>query len=126
MRSFWRRYARVPGSLHGVGFGPPFGGVRYALGRWKIADGMTLATGRHAMNAKRTAINQSEITEAPTVYVVDDDVAVREMLAPLIRSAGWQPSMAASAEEFLARSQAIAPSCLLTELNLPDMTGLDL
>src|ERR1700730_340732 len=87
---------------------------------------MTLASGRHAMNAKRSAINQPEITEAPTVYVVDDDVAVREMLAPLIRSAGWQPRMAASAEEFLARSQAVAPSCLLTELNLPGMTGLDL
>ena len=78
------------------------------------------------MNAKRTVINQSEIPEAPTVYVVDGDPAVREMLVPLIHSAGCRPMMAASAEEFLAGPQAVAPGCLLTELKLSGMSGLDL
>jgi FixJ family two-component response regulator len=48
----------------------------------------------------------------PTVFVVDDDVSVRESLELLIRCAGWQPETFASAEEFLARPRLLAPSCL--------------
>jgi FixJ family two-component response regulator len=62
----------------------------------------------------------------PIVFVVDDDVSVRESLELLIRCAGWQPKIAASAEEFLARPRVFTPSCLLLDVNLPDINGLDL
>src|SRR3981081_1173495 len=62
----------------------------------------------------------------PVVFVVDDDVSVRESLELLIRSAGWQPETFASAQEFLARPPVFAPSCLVLDVNLPDLNGLDL
>src|SRR5712671_6622585 len=62
----------------------------------------------------------------PIVFVVDDDVSVRESLEPLIRCAGWQPETFASAQEFLARPRVLAPSCLILDVNLPDLNGLDL
>ena len=62
----------------------------------------------------------------PIVFVVDDDVSVRESLDLLIRCAGWQPETFASAQEFLARPRALAPSCLILDVNLPDLSGLDL
>ncbi|HEY4922544.1 MAG TPA: response regulator transcription factor [Xanthobacteraceae bacterium] len=63
---------------------------------------------------------------APIVFVVDDDISVRESLDALIRCAGWQPEMFASAQEFLARPRAVAPSCLVLDVTLPDLNGLDL
>ena len=63
---------------------------------------------------------------APIVFVVDDDISVRESLDALIRCAGWQPEMFASAQEFLARPRALAPSCLVLDVTLPDLNGLDL
>jgi FixJ family two-component response regulator len=60
------------------------------------------------------------------VYVVDDDVAVRESLDLLIRTAGWQPETYASAQAFLARADVPGPSCLVLDVSLPDLTGLDL
>jgi|SRR5258708_1910438 len=62
----------------------------------------------------------------PIVFVVDDDVSVRESLELLIRCAGWQPETFASAQEFLARPRANAPSCLVLDVTLPDLNGLDL
>ncbi len=62
----------------------------------------------------------------PIVFVVDDDISVRESLELLIRCAGWQPETFASARAFLARPQALAPSCLVLDVSLPDLTGLDL
>jgi FixJ family two-component response regulator len=62
----------------------------------------------------------------PIVFVVDDDVSVRESLELLIRCAGWQPKISASAEEFLARPRVFTPSCLLLDVNLPNINGLDL
>ena len=62
----------------------------------------------------------------PIVFVVDNDVSVRESLELLIRCAGWQPKISASAEEFLARPRVLAPSCLILDVNLPDLNGLDL
>jgi FixJ family two-component response regulator len=62
----------------------------------------------------------------PIVFVVDDDISVRESLELLIRSAGWEPELFASAQEFLARARALAPSCLILDVNLPDLNGLDL
>jgi FixJ family two-component response regulator len=63
---------------------------------------------------------------APTVFVVDDDVSVRESLELLIRSAGWQPEIFASAQAFLDRPRVLAPSCLVLDVGLPDLNGLDL
>ena len=62
----------------------------------------------------------------PVVFIVDDDVSVRESLESLIRCAGWQAQAFASAEEFLSRPRIPAPSCLLLDVNLPDLNGLDL
>jgi FixJ family two-component response regulator len=64
--------------------------------------------------------------DTPIVFVVDDDVSVRESLEALIRSAGWQPETFASAEEFLSRPRVLAPSCLVLDVSLPDLNGLDL
>src|SRR5258708_5564076 len=61
----------------------------------------------------------------PIVFVVDDDVSVRESLELLIRYAGWQPETFASAQEFLARPRVGVPSCLVLDLTLPDLNGLD-
>jgi FixJ family two-component response regulator len=63
---------------------------------------------------------------APVVYVVDDDISVRESLHALIRCAGWQPQTFATAHEFLAHPQVPAPSCLVLDVSLPDLNGLDL
>jgi FixJ family two-component response regulator len=62
----------------------------------------------------------------PIVFVVDDDVSVRHSLALLIESAGWQPAIFASAQEFLAYQRASGPCCLVLDVNLPDISGLDL
>src|ERR1700694_831218 len=62
----------------------------------------------------------------PIVFVVDDDVSVRESLESLIRFAGWQPETFASAQEFLSRPRVHAPSCLVLDVTLPDLNGLDL
>jgi FixJ family two-component response regulator len=62
----------------------------------------------------------------PIVFIVDDDISVRESLELLIQTAGWQTQMFASAEEFLARPRASVPSCLVLDVNLPDLNGLDL
>jgi FixJ family two-component response regulator len=62
----------------------------------------------------------------PIVFVVDDDVSVRESLELLIGTAGWQPETFASAREFLARPRTLAPCCLVLDVTLPDLNGLDL
>jgi FixJ family two-component response regulator len=62
----------------------------------------------------------------PVVCVVDDDVSVRESLEMLILSAGWRPETFASAEEFLERSPINGPSCLVLDVSLPNLSGLDL
>jgi FixJ family two-component response regulator len=62
----------------------------------------------------------------PTVFVVDDDVSVREGLEGLIRTVGWEVRAFASAEAFLACPPASGPSCLVLDVGLPDLNGLDL
>ena len=62
----------------------------------------------------------------PVVYVVDDDISVRDSLELLIRSAGWQPEIFESAQEFLSRPRAVVPSCLILDLTLPGLNGLEL
>jgi FixJ family two-component response regulator len=62
----------------------------------------------------------------PTVFIVDDDVSVRESLRLLVESAGWLPETFASGPEFLARPRSVAPSCLLLDVVLPEVSGCDL
>src|SRR5437879_10794030 len=60
------------------------------------------------------------------VFVVDDDVSVRESLELLFRWSGWQAETFPSAQEFLARPRVRAPSCLIFDVSLPGLNGLDL
>ena len=69
---------------------------------------------------------RSLVPQTPIVFVVDDDVSVRESLELMIRHAGWQPQTFASAQEFLAHPRPLVPSCLVLDVSLPDLNGLDL
>jgi len=62
----------------------------------------------------------------PVVFIVDDDVSVRESLKLLIESVGWHPEVFGSAKEFLSRDRVSAPSCVVLDVHLPDLGGLDL
>ena len=66
------------------------------------------------------------LATTPIVFVVDDDISVRESLELLIVSAGWRPELFASAQEFLQRPRAVVPSCLVLDISLPGLNGLDL
>jgi FixJ family two-component response regulator len=62
----------------------------------------------------------------PIVFVVDDDISVRESLELLIRCEGWQPETFASGQEFLTRPRAFVPSCMVLDFSLPGLNGLEL
>ncbi|MCA3185910.1 response regulator [Cupriavidus sp.] len=62
----------------------------------------------------------------PVVFIVDDDVSVRESLAAMVRFAGFNAETFETAQNFLARPRALSPSCLVLDINLPDLNGLDL
>jgi len=68
----------------------------------------------------------SHRSATPIVFVVDDDVSVRESLELMIRNEGWQAETFQSAQEFLVHPRVIAPSCLVLDVTLPDLSGLDL
>ena len=89
---------------------------------------MSLFTSLSSDAASATAPASSCLTPGqPVVFVVDDDLSVRESLKLLIQSASWQPELFASAREFLARPPLPpAPSCLVLDVLLPDLNGLDL
>lgn len=84
----------------------------------------------------RTAVTNSfrqepDMAEAnshatPIIFVVDDDISVRESLELLLRSEGWQTELFASAQEFLIQPRPVVPSCLVLDVFLPDLNGLDL
>jgi FixJ family two-component response regulator len=82
------------------------------------------------MNSPRASFYKSGSSpmsrDTPIVFVVDDDISVRESLESLIRFAGWQPQTFASAQEFLSRPRVFVPSCLVLDVALPDLNGLDL
>ena len=61
----------------------------------------------------------------PIVFVVDDDISVRESLELSIRCQGWQPEIFASAQEFLARPRVLVASCLVLDFSLPGLNGLE-
>jgi FixJ family two-component response regulator len=70
--------------------------------------------------------SQPRSQATPIVFVVDHDASVRESLEVLIRCEGWQPKTFASAREFLACPRALVPSCLVLDVSLPGLNGLDL
>jgi FixJ family two-component response regulator len=78
--------------------------------------------------------NTTDVTHArtrasiapPVVFVVDDDVSVRESLESMIEASGWQPETFASGQEFLARPRPVVPSCLILDIAPPDVSSLDL
>src|SRR5258705_9221297 len=86
---------------------------------WRIT--MTCAIA--ALGESRSSLMSRD---TPIVFVVDDDVSVRESLEALIRCEGWEPETFASAQEFLARPRVRVPSCLVLDVSLPDLNGLDL
>ena len=65
-------------------------------------------------------------SDAPTVFIVDDDISIRESLEAMIGAAGWRPKAFESARAFLAHRRGAGPSCLILDVNLPDLNGLDL
>src|ERR1700722_7871699 len=71
-------------------------------------------------------LRTSAMVANPTVFVVDDDISVRESLELLIRDQGWEPLLFESAREFMARKSTSVPSCVVLDVNLPDLSGLDL
>jgi FixJ family two-component response regulator len=78
-------------------------------------------------HALRHEVGSSPMSPAlPIVFVVDDDISVRESLELLIRCEGWQPELFPSAQEFLTHRRASVPNCLLLDVSLPGLNGLDL
>ena len=63
---------------------------------------------------------------SPIVFVVDDDISVRESLELLLQNEGWQPKTFASAQAFLDCPRAVVPSCLILDVSLPGLDGLEL
>ena len=64
--------------------------------------------------------------ETPVIFIVDDDVSVRESLELLIEWAGWRPEMFETAQEFLAHPRPSVPCCLVLDVSLPGLSGLEL
>ena len=65
-------------------------------------------------------------SKKPVVFIVDDDVSVRELLEHLILAAGWEPVIFDLAVQFLERTVVSGPSCLILDVNMPGLSGLDL
>ena len=66
------------------------------------------------------------LSASSVVFVVDDDVSVRESLELMIRRAGWHPEIFSTAQEFLERPEVFVPSCLVLDVSLPGLSGLEL
>jgi len=76
--------------------------------------------------AAATYVTSGVSATAPIVFVVDDDASIRESLELLIEGAGWRAATFATSKEFLARPRAAAPSCLVLDMSLPAVDGVDL
>ena len=85
---------------------------------------------RQPMRSTRKPNDNSKVSSdsqrRPIVFIVDDDVSVRESLELLIHHAGWRPETFASATAFLRRPRVDVPSCLVLDVSLPDLNGLEL
>jgi FixJ family two-component response regulator len=80
--------------------------------------------GRSTASAANKVVSMPDITSI--VFVVDDDISVRESLELLIKTAGWRPEIFASAQDFLSRPRATVPCCLVLDVTLPGLNGLEL
>jgi FixJ family two-component response regulator len=82
------------------------------------------------MNSASASVQESRSSliprDTPIVFVVDDDISVRESLESMIRCAGWLPQTFACAQAFLSRPRVFVPSCLVLDVSLPDLDGLEL
>lgn len=82
------------------------------------------------MNLIKSSVRQLEMSLAPdtkpVVFVIHDNPSVRRSIDAVIRRAAWQPIIVASAQEFLSRPRLLVPNCLILDVRLPDIDGLDL
>ena len=79
-----------------------------------------------ALASSRSVAIRTMPDDSAIVLVVDDDMSVRESLESLIRHAGWLAELFASGQEFLARPRLTVPCCLLLDVSLPGLSGLEL
>src|ERR1700729_10900 len=98
---------------------------------WRVNRSVSQCLNRGTlMNTARASSHESKASPnclaAPIVFVVDGDASARESLELLIQGAGWQPEVFACAQEFLSCPRVLAPSCLILDVTLPDLNGLDL
>jgi FixJ family two-component response regulator len=93
-----------------------------------LLHALTVALGgsRRPEETMQPSASADRFANQPVVFVVDDDVSVREAIELIVVAAGWRGELCASATEFLERPQPSAPSCLVLDVNLPDLNGLDL
>src|SRR5262245_47154217 len=76
---------------------------------------------------RNVGITHSRLDDlAPTIFIVEDDVSVRQSLGLLIRTAGWEPQSFESADEFLSDPHDAGPCCLIVDLALSGLSGLAL
>src|SRR6476660_2561733 len=87
---------------------------------------MLLHPGSNTREPDRESRSLSMSHTTSIVFVVDDDVSVRESLELLIRSAGWRPETFATAREVLSHPRTTVPCCLVLEVTLPGLSGLEL
>jgi FixJ family two-component response regulator len=89
----------------------------------------TVTRGRHDLMSAAASRSIEVLTMPdvpPIIFVVDDDLSVRESLELLIKSAGWRPELFVSAQEFLSRPRPSVPCCLVLDVTLPGLSGLEL
>ena len=89
----------------------------------------TVTRGRHNLMSAAASRSIEVLTMPdvpPIIFVVDDDLSVRESLQLLIKNAGWQPELFVSAQEFLSRPRPSVPCCLVLDVTLPGLSGLEL
>lgn len=95
-----------------------------------MPEGSTTNAQGGTMNSARTTNYQTHAlpmsTAIPIVFIVDDDISVRESLELLVRNENWKPETFVSAQEFLVHPRKLVPSCLVLDLSLPGLNGLEL
>ena len=80
----------------------------------------------NAIDQTRSRQLHPSVQVSPVIFVLDDDSSVREALESLIHNAGWVVETFASAYEFLCRPRQLTSGCLILDLNLPQISGLEL
>src|SRR5580692_1594482 len=103
-------------------FVQPYGPSTGTIAEGKLRSGIMSLT--HALCHDLGAPPRLDV--GPIVFVVDDDISVRESLELLIRCEGWQPETFSSGQEFLTRPRALVPSCMVLDFSLPGLNGLEL